>query len=971
VRLKKHRGGPLIWIGVASLLAISVFTYEFNSAVFVADVKEKIQSQDLGYSDFPGYKQILKDIGGIINGKIYGFASRPEFQRIDIDIPILELNKLLDNRKNAIANKILVDPVDVKARLRFDGSTYRAKVRLKGDLPDHWTSRYRMSLRVSLKGGNTILGFKKFSVHKPSSRQHPFDQSYSESTKLLGLLSPTHKYARIFFNGADWGVMNIEEHISKELLEKQRRKDSIVVRFGSERYGAIYTDIPEAQKYVPYRLSDPLLYLKAYDSDRYLEAPINRKRLTYIFEERLKKAHSHIYDSSKYSLAFMQALVWNDGHPLYYSNSRHYLNPYSLQLEPILSDSIAPLLISQYGLFPRNKISPFTSNEIYGQLLRTEDFKQRQLESLRVVGDSVSRTQEKLETIQSYFPLDGKLDVSEVLTRNVASLDGALDSFGELEVTPVSKVPQSDGEDVYPHVQAFHRVDGTLEIFSLVPQLVVLEGIIVGDQFISVGGEVLPYLASLRQPLILTTGLLGDQSGKLQVKTEVNGQSLVSPVEPTIGALEVILPGVSLSRHHGLPSESQANLFPEHLHLRHYKDGRIAIFNLIDDEVVLDKILIGDENWLPQPVVVPGFQYENYQQYWIQTDLTGIYDNRLRAVTRYQGMTRVSDLGETLDASDNYNPLLLADHENGYPDYVRRMSPNSWKIEAGNWHVTEPLIFHGDLEISAGTILEFDEDSYLLIKGAMEAKGRKTKPVILRAYDRNWKGVYVFRAERTSILEDLHILNTRALQDGLLSLTGGVTFYQSDVVLKNIIIDGSTAEDALNIVESDFKIENIRVRKSFSDGIDFDYARGEVDDSSFNNIDGDALDFAGSKATIRNSSFRSVKDKAISAGEESTIHISKIDASDCGIGIASKDGSKVTGDNVRLDFIALSGIMTYQKKSFYAMPSVSIDDVSMQNVRSKYSRQFGSDMRINGGFIPTTNFDVDDLYTNAIVGGNQ
>ena len=29
--------------------------------------------------------------------------------------------------------------------------------------------------------------------------------------------------------------MNIEEHVSKEFLEKQKRKDSIIVKFGTEK----------------------------------------------------------------------------------------------------------------------------------------------------------------------------------------------------------------------------------------------------------------------------------------------------------------------------------------------------------------------------------------------------------------------------------------------------------------------------------------------------------------------------------------------------------------------------------------------------------------------------------------------------------------------------------------------------------------------------------------------------------------
>ena len=80
--------------------------------------------------------------------------------------------------------------------------------------------------KITLKNNETILGFNEFSIQKPSSRQHPYDYTFQSMLRDSGNLTSVHKFAHIFVNGEDWGVMDIEELMSKELLEKQNRKNS-------------------------------------------------------------------------------------------------------------------------------------------------------------------------------------------------------------------------------------------------------------------------------------------------------------------------------------------------------------------------------------------------------------------------------------------------------------------------------------------------------------------------------------------------------------------------------------------------------------------------------------------------------------------------------------------------------------------------------------------------------------------------
>ena len=269
--VKKKKGNLILLLVLLLIIAVSIIasivTYNENKEVLTANFYQKIQSFDLGYAQPVSLPIIFHDLFAIINYKIKGGSDKPELERIDIDIKFTEYQKILADRQQALDAERLINPTDVSARIRYRNKNIKAKVRLKGTLSDHWLSHYRMSLRVALKGNNYILGFKRFSLHKPEARQYPFDHIYSESMRATGNLASVQNYIHVFVNGTDWGVMNIEEHFSKEFLEKQKAKESLIVRFGdNQKYESL-----KKQNYNMYRLSNPRLYHNLYDSNSSLK----------------------------------------------------------------------------------------------------------------------------------------------------------------------------------------------------------------------------------------------------------------------------------------------------------------------------------------------------------------------------------------------------------------------------------------------------------------------------------------------------------------------------------------------------------------------------------------------------------------------------------------------------------------------------------------------------------------------------
>jgi len=272
----------------------------------------------------------------------------------------------------------------------------------------------------------------------------------------------------------------------------------------------------------------------------------------------------------------------------------------------------------------------------------------------------------------------------------------------------------------------------------------------------------------------------------------------------------------------------------------------------------------------------------------------------------------------------------------------------------------------GDLHISLGTSLVFSKNAYIIVKGSLIAIGGEDNPITLKAISDSWKGIYVLNADKKSHFKNVNISNLSALEDELLKLTGGITFYKSDVDFENVKINDIKAEDALNIVESKFTLNSVYINNTVSDGLDSDFSKGSVSNSEFSDIGGDALDFSGSNVSIVATEANNIKDKAISAGEKSTLTVKNSTFNNIGVGVASKDGSSVAVTDTKILDYKLYGAMTYLKKDFYDMPSLTINNTVVSDGRA-YIRQKGTSMTVDGIDIPETKISVKKLYKTKVM----
>ena len=170
-------------------------------------------------------------------------------------------------------------------------------------------------------------------------------------------------------------------------------------------------------------------------------------------------------------------------------------------------------------------------------------------------------------------------------------------------------------------------------------------------------------------------------------------------------------------------------------------------------------------------------------------------------------------------------------------------------------------------------------------------------------------------------------------------LTGCLNLY--DVVLNNVNIEinGSSCEDALNVVRSNGHIKNLLIQNTSSDGADFDFSEIKINNVNIQNSKGDCLDLSYGKYKIDNSLLFKCGDKGVSIGENSTFFVKKININTAEYGVASKDFSRT---NVNEGIIKNSKICVaaYSKKQEFSGSSLTINnlicDLSKSNSQESY-----------------------------------
>ena len=206
----------------AGLLALVMLAGAFGFGVW---------AQNHGHIDQA--KRALRKGMRVPRNMLHGMRSQP--RQFALHIKHTDVQQLEHERRQTVhTDGILVtnDTAEsyVPAKLMVDGETYRVKVRNKGNWRDS-RGGGKWSLRVRVKDGKAVMGMSRFSLHSPSTKGELTEWFFHRWLAHLGLMSMRYDFVNVTLNGKDFGLHAIEESFTRQLVEHNKRREGVIVRF--------------------------------------------------------------------------------------------------------------------------------------------------------------------------------------------------------------------------------------------------------------------------------------------------------------------------------------------------------------------------------------------------------------------------------------------------------------------------------------------------------------------------------------------------------------------------------------------------------------------------------------------------------------------------------------------------------------------------------------------------------------------
>ena len=876
---------------VLRILTMVVLTTVVSYVVTINYLSPSPREVVMKWESDHGYGIFNKDIGrkeAVMMAPVN--LLRPvDIPKMVIDVKFKYMGELHKQRNRAMKRGILLqgDSDFVPASIRSGDKNIKVKLRLKGDWTDHLEGN-KWSFRIHVKGKKHLFGMRRLSIQHPRTRGYQGEVLVNETLRHMGVIAPRYFFVDVVLNGDSIGIMAVEEHASKELLEANGRRESVIIRFDESQFWAAVAgpNKDENSAFNSFRNAQ----IDAFGSSRITKSTTlsslyaTATGLLRSFVEG-KLPASEVFDVELMGRFLAVEELWGTHHALIWHNQRYYLNPITLRLEPIGFDA-----------------SPQSQAAI-----GTEKIHNRPIVAALL----------KDPKIYSVYKAAIKQLATEIL-------DGSL-----------------------------------LDILK----------------------------ASERRHL----PILQSEFFLLQPVDYDDLEARARHVLATISEEAVVVPAARFKQY---PRLIQAYIITDD------KGSYLEVANAVPHEVEINSV-----QWMPKatnnpPVEFRAISTTDLPMHLLPTmpltlpDFRRIYYQPLAASDSYSLQVQANILGQKQDyttvAQPYHAPLLqhpipkstLSEQLSRHPFLYLGDNEAHLYVSEGRWQVNGSLITPGGypLTVPAGTTLQFDAANGMVVNDSLSIDGTAEKPVILEGIPiegnpGTWQGIAVLNAGNDSQISHATIRNTTGIDMPPWKLTGGTTFYQSNVDIDHTTFEGNQGEDALNIVSAKFFLKDIRILDSASDGFDADFTEGEIERGAFQHIGkaggGDAVDISGSTVKITGTRFEDVNDKALSVGEGSNMTASHLFIEGVGTGAASKDGSSLKLSESTIKNARTAGLMAYIKKPEYGPGQIAVQDLVFDGVPVQARAQKNSVITIDGEPVPTEDVDVAELYDTVMKKGLQ
>jgi len=315
----------LKWL-LVSFLGLIVIPF-FIPFSFYRNTLNLVSTHLSGYEDFRKFKYIENNIADVttrfdypievlINyGKSF-FVSKDSINIIMSADNYEKLNSriLLAKQRGLIIRED--KNIEVNAKLIVnDNILFKSKVRLKGTYLDHAIGD-KWSFRVKLKDKRALYGMNRFSLHNPLTRMWLTEWLYHKALNYSGLMYLEYKFVDLYINGKFRGIYALEEFMHANLIEKNKRRDGILLR----EHNLLYNQ-------------------KKIEKNKRLNNIYNEYKLIVHKYEKNEIKVSDFYDVEKLAQHFAITQIFGSGHSHLAGNWVTYFNSITKKVEVIGYDS--------------------------------------------------------------------------------------------------------------------------------------------------------------------------------------------------------------------------------------------------------------------------------------------------------------------------------------------------------------------------------------------------------------------------------------------------------------------------------------------------------------------------------------------------------------------------------------------------------------------------------------------------------
>ncbi len=281
---------------------------------------------------------------------------------------------------------------------------------------------------------------------------------------------------------------------------------------------------------------------------------------------------------------------------------------------------------------------------------------------------------------------------------------------------------------------------------------------------------------------------------------------------------------------------------------------------------------------------------------------------------------------------------------------------------AGQHRVDRKLILPAGYTVVAGPGVEINlvGRAKVISHSPLQFTGTEEQPVVIESQDGTGQGLTVLNGGTKSLLKYVTFRGLTNPDDNGWTLTGAVTFYASPVELIHCEFLDNNSEDSLNIIRSEFSIDQSLFQNTTSDAFDGDFVTGSVTRSSFVKVSGDCIDVSGSRVKLADIYVREAGDKGVSIGEASAGTGERIVIEKSRIGIAAKDLSEGVFTDVQITDTEM-GLAVYQKKPEFGGGRLHVTQLNLERVKTPYVIETGSTMSVENRQLVPKNTDVKQL----------